>query len=123
MTAETPGREPEDRDPAELDAPGATFDPNVTGGRAGGTIAGAGEPGVDPEASGGTPDPEGQRRTDMTDMGVPGATGGGPRKLVSSEEAEDRLAETLEAQPVNRAEVTDPGIGEAGSAGHDDRRG
>jgi len=93
MTAETEGREPEDRD------------------------------GVDPAASGGAPDPEGQRRTGMSEMGVPGATGGGPAKLVAPEEAEDRLAATLGDQPVNRAEVTDPGLGEPGSAGHDDRRG
>jgi len=108
--------EDEVRDPAELDAPGATLAPQAGGTASGGT-AGAGEPGVDPAASGGEPDPDGQRRTEMTTMGVPGATGGGPQKLAPEEQAEERLASALDDPTANAAEVTDPGLGATGATG------
>lgn len=103
------------RDPRELDAPGAGLAPS-DGTTPAAPAASAGEPGVDPEASGGVPDREGARRTEMTEMGVPGATGGGPQKLVPEAEAEDRLAEALDAQPGAQGDdPSDPGLGETGA--------
>jgi hypothetical protein len=53
----------------------------------------------------------------MTTMGVPGATGGGPRKLAPEGQADERLAAALDDPTANQAELTDPGLGETGAGG------